>query len=92
MSPQEKQVLGECQTQATIRGVSLGVLATGACYYLMNNGTLKKNRLILGLSSFSGFLLGTMSYRTTCMQKLMALPNSNFKTRILQAQGLHQNR
>ncbi|KAF7988511.1 hypothetical protein HCN44_001084 [Aphidius gifuensis] len=89
MTPEEKKVLGECQTQATIRGVSLGALATGACYYLMNNGTLKKNRLILGLTSFSGFIIGSMSYRTTCMQKLMALPNSDFKARILQAQNMN---
>lgn len=88
MNQEEKKVLEECQTQAAIRGVTLGSLATSACYYLMNNGTLKKNRLVMGLTGFTGFIVGTMSYRTTCMQKLMSLPNSNLKNRILQVQGL----
>lgn len=87
LTPDEQRVLKECQTQSTIRGVTVGIIALGGCQYLMKTGKLQKNKLILAFTGFTGFLFGTMSYRTACMQKLLALPNSTLKERILQAQG-----
>lgn len=82
-------VLKECQHNAVFhRGLPLAAVATGGFHYMMKTGMLKKNVYTLVVSGITGFFIGTASYRSVCMEKLIALPNSTLKERILAAQGV----
>ncbi|KAK0081655.1 hypothetical protein PV325_011817 [Microctonus aethiopoides] len=88
LTQDELRILKECQYNSMVlRGLPLGGVAATTFYYLMKSGTIKKNRFSLAISGITGFLIGTMSYRQICVEKLLALPNSSLKERILTAQG-----
>ncbi|XP_057335225.1 OCIA domain-containing protein 1 [Microplitis mediator] len=89
LTKEEMAVLTECQHNSVFhRGLPLGVVAAGGFHYMMKTGIMKKNIGTLIVSGLSGFLIGTISYRSVCMEKLMALPHSTLKERILAAQGV----
>lgn len=88
LTQDELRILKECQYNSVVlRGLPLGGVTATTFYYLMKSGTIKKNRFSLVISGVTGFLLGTMSYRQICVEKLLALPNSSLKERIMTAQG-----
>ncbi|XP_011315345.1 OCIA domain-containing protein 1 [Fopius arisanus] len=88
LTPQELKILKECQHNAVYhRGLPLGAVTGGSLYYFMKTGKIPRYPLLWFGSSIMGFLVGTMSYRSICMEKLLALPESTLKERILQAQG-----
>ncbi|KAK0180847.1 hypothetical protein PV327_003185 [Microctonus hyperodae] len=84
----ELRILKECQYNSVVlRGLPLGGITLAAVHYLMKSGMLKRSKFGLVIGGLTGFLLGTMSYRQICVEKLLALPNSTLKERILAAQG-----
>ncbi|KAH0535657.1 hypothetical protein KQX54_017976 [Cotesia glomerata] len=89
LTTEEMAVLKECQHNAVFhRGLPLAAVATGGFHYMMKTGMMKKNVYTLVVSGITGFFIGTASYRSVCMEKLIALPNSTLKERILAAQGV----
>ncbi|CAD6240134.1 GSCOCG00002519001-RA-CDS [Cotesia congregata] len=89
LTTEEMAVLKECQHDAVFhRGLPLAAVATGGFHYMMKTGMMKKNVYTLVVSGITGFFIGTASYRSVCMEKLIALPNSTLKERILAAQGV----
>ncbi|XP_034947410.1 OCIA domain-containing protein 1 [Chelonus insularis] len=89
LTPEEIKILNECRSNAIYhRGLPMGAAMAGGCYYMMNKGIVKRNMWGMALSGIAGFFIGTMSYRGICMEKLLSLPNSTLKDRILAAQGM----
>lgn len=92
MTTEELRTLKECQYNAIVRrGVPFSICAASGAYLLIRLGILKKTKLHLAVSGISGFITGIMSYRQTCIDKLLALPNSTLKEKILAAQKKHSN-
>ncbi|XP_015121684.1 OCIA domain-containing protein 1 [Diachasma alloeum] len=84
----ELKILKECQHNAVYqRGLPLGMVTGASTYYFMKTGKIPKSPLLWLGSAVGGFLAGTISYRSICMEKLLALPESTLKERILEAQG-----
>lgn len=87
LTPDEQRILQECQVTALIRGFSAGTIGTFGSLLLMQKGIIKRNMFVTALCGGAGLLFGTLSYRSACLQKLMSLPNSTLKERILATQG-----
>ncbi|XP_063986567.1 OCIA domain-containing protein 1 [Diachasmimorpha longicaudata] len=88
LTPQEIKILKECQHNAVYqRGLPMGMVTGGTVFYCMKTGKIPKKPILWLGSSLAGFLVGTLSYRSICLEKLLALPESTLKERILAAQG-----
>jgi len=79
---EEIRVLKECNRESFwYRSVPFGTLLGVGAYYAVRNGYLKPSARFgagpkMFIGSVVGYVFGKVSYRATCVEKLMNLPNS----------------
>lgn len=81
LTQDEKRVLAECEKESLIyRSIPLGLLTFFATQYGMQRNIISQRAkwLKIGLSLFTGYILGKVSYAPTCRNKILSqIPNSN---------------
>ncbi|XP_019850843.1 PREDICTED: uncharacterized protein LOC109581290 isoform X2 [Amphimedon queenslandica] len=82
LNEEEKAVLVECRRNSLIRGAAVGLGSILGLRYLMSQGKVPAHVMRWPVFYYSGVfflmgMLGVSSYRKRCLDKLMALENSN---------------
>jgi len=89
-TPEEARAVRECGREAALqRGVPGAVVAAAAVGYFVRAGKLKASAKWgaapkMVAAALVGYTVGKISYHQTCMEKLMALPNSALAERLCQ--------
>lgn len=97
LTQDEKRVLGECEKESLIyRSIPLGLITLFATQYGMQRNFISQRGkwLKFGLSLFTGYIIGKVSYAPTCRNKILTqIPNSNlaYAIRGIDAQHAHED-
>lgn len=85
MTPEEERIYKECNKEAFIKkGIPYGSMAAISTFVAIKTGFLKTSPMfgyypVLATAGCLGALVGIISHKATCVQKILDLPNSHLK-------------